>query len=264
MPTFTTSESLKIHYSADGFDNPGPVLLFLNGMTQTTRHWASHAREFRKSRPVLTYDARGQGKSDPPPAVPTLDDHVSDLNQLLNHLEVEEVDLVGFSHGARVALGYAIAHPERVRKLVLCSATAEPTAMARTIIRSWQEVLASGGLPALAWASLTDILGANFLEQNERLLKNVVQASVERNNPEGVRLLLEGLAGFPPLDDLAGKVTMPTLVISAAEDLLVTPEGAAKLAQLCSGEHRLVEDSGHTIPIERPKLFRELVREFLA
>lgn len=263
MPIFTTRESLHLHYSTDGWDTPGPALLFLNGMTQTTRHWASHVREFRKTRPVLTYDARGQGKSDPPPAIPSLEDHVSDLDQLLDHLEVDSIDLVGFSHGARVALGYAITHPERVRKLVLCSATAEPTARARTIIRSWQEVLAAGGLTALSWASLTDILGTRFLEQNERLLKNIVQASVERNEPEGVRLLLQGLAGFPPLDDLAGKIIMPTLVISATDDPLVTPEGGRKLADLCGGEHRLVEDSGHTIPIERPNLFRDLVQDFL-
>lgn len=263
MPIFTTRDSHRLHFKFEEQESKNTPLLFLNGMTQTTRHWASHVREFRDDRSVLTYDARGQGESDNPKGVPTLEDHVEDLRELLDHLDIKALDLVGFSHGARVALGFAIAYPERVKKLVLCSATAEPTALARTIIRSWQEVLKTGGLAALSWASLTNILGTTFLQQNERLLRNIVQASVERNDPEGVRLLLEGLANFPPLDDLAGKVTAPTLVLSATEDPLATPSGARKLAELCQGKHVLISDSGHTIPIERPKRFREELLKFL-
>ena len=264
MTTFTNSDGASMHVKVDGDDNDGPVVVFLNGMTQTTRHWASHVRALRDSRRILTYDSRGQGQSDPPKSTPTLALHTSDLREILDHLGIDKVDLVGFSHGARIALGFATSYPDRVRRLVLCSATAEPTALARTIIRSWQKVLETGGLSALAWCSLPTILGPKFLEQNERLLTNVVKASVERNSEMGTRLLLDGLAEFPPLDDLAGKVRAKTLVLSATEDPLVSPEGARKLAKLCGGSHKLVEDSGHTIPIERPKYFRELVTNFLA
>lgn len=263
MPDFKTTDGLTLHYQLAGTDQLSTPIVFLNGMTQTTRHWASHVRVVRTTHPVLTYDARGQGQSDPPDSMPTLQLHADDLAALLDHLEFPEADLVGFSHGARVALGFAEHHPRRVRRLVLCSATAEPTALARTIVRSWQEILRLGGLKALSWASLTTIVGPHFLEQNERLMKNIVKASVDRNSAEGVALLLEGLANFPALADIAGKIQCPTLVISADSDPLVTPAGARELARLCAGEHRLIEKCGHTIPIEEPEIFRDMVVEFL-
>jgi 3-oxoadipate enol-lactonase len=263
MPSFETRDGLSLYYEAAGLENEATPVVFLNGMTQTTRHWASHVRVLREAVPVITFDARGQGKSDPPREVPALSVHADDVAALLDHLSLGEVDIVGFSHGARVALGVATDHPRRVRRLVLCSATAEPTALARTIVRSWGEILSLGGLEALSWASLTSIVGPHFLEQNERLLNNIVKASVDRNSEEGVALLLQGLAEFPPLSDIAGTIGAPTLVISGDSDPLVTVEGARKLARLCGGEHRLVEKCGHTIPIEEPEIFRDVVVGFL-
>lgn len=264
MPHFTTSDEVALYYETEGFDHDAPVLVFLNGMTQTTRHWATHVRALRETHPVLTYDARGQGQSDPPPSVPTLDTHSQDLLELLDHVDVTDADLVGFSHGARVALGFATRYPNRLRKLVLCAATARPTALARTIVTSWRRVLEHGGLPALAWASLPTIIGDAFLEKNAFLLENIVRASVERNSEKGTRMLLDGLVEFPALDELAGDVDAPTLVISADQDLLVDTEGALELAELCGGTHELVENCGHTIPIERPDRFRDVVVDFLS
>ncbi len=263
MPTFALPDGATLHYKQAGFKHHRTAVVFLNGMTQTTRHWASQVKVFREDRPVITYDARGQGASDPPRSVPTLSEHTADLLALLDHLDVEEADLVGFSHGARIALGFAEEYPERIRRLVVCSATAEPTAMARTIIRSWQEILELGGLEALSWAAITSIVGPHFLEQNERLLKNIIRASVDRNSEEGVALLLQGLAEFPPLSEIAGKIKAPTLVLSADSDPLVTPEGARELARICGGEHALIPKCGHTIPIEEPELFQEQVLSFL-
>lgn len=264
MGTFVTTDDLEIHYETAGFDQQAPVLIFLNGMTQSTRHWSSQTRQMRRDYRVLTYDARGQGTSSVPATAPTLEEHARDLQQLLDHLDVDTAHLVGFSHGARVALGFATHFGDRVDKLVLCSATAEPTALARTVVRSWVELLDHGGLSALAWASLPTILGDAFLEKNEALLPNIVRASVERNSLEGTRKLLEGLIDFPALDDLAGKITSPTLVLSADADPLVTPEGAKKLATICGGTHHLVPNSGHTIPIEYPEKFRQLITDFLS
>ncbi len=264
MSTIRTDDGLSLHFEYHGADQGETPLVFLNGMTQTTRHWRSHVRAIKSERPVLTYDARGQGQSDDPDEIPTLRQHADDLAAILDELDLSRVDLAGFSHGSRVALGLAVHHPQRLRRLVLCSATAEPTALARTIIRSWHALLRDCGMRALSWASLTTILGTDFLDANEALLDNIVQASVDRNSLQGTRLLLEGLVGFPDVSDLAPRVQAPTLVLSADQDPLVEPEGARQLADLCGGHHHLIEDCGHTIPIERPRQFRRHLLDFLA
>ena len=264
MPKFTTSDGTALHYKTTGFDDDGPVVVFLNGMTQSTAHWNSQAKAFAEAGfRVLTYDARGQGESDIGEAELTLELHADDLDALLGELGVDKAHLVGFSHGSRIALGVANHHPERLQRLVLCSATARPTALARTIVRSWHGVLTNGGLEAMSWSSLPTILGDDFLEKNEHILEGIVRAAVQRNSEAGVRALLEAMMDYPDLSELAESVSAPTLVVSADQDLLVTAEGAAKLAELAGGEHAEVTGVGHTIPIEAPEEFRTLVIGFL-
>ncbi len=256
---------MQLNHVTYGFDETSrPVVVFLNGMTQSTAHWRSQGRAFSERFRVLTYDARGQGETPAGDDDLTLELHADDLAGLLDELDVSQAHLVGFSHGARIALQFANSYPNRLRKLVLASATAAPTARAKTIVRSWREVLELGGMEAMAWTSLPAILGERYLGQNERIIPGIIKAAVERNSEEGVRHLLDAMIDYPDLADLARGVEAETLVLSADGDLLVTPDGAEKLARLAGGEHRLVEDSGHTIPIEKPEEFRSVVQQFLA
>lgn len=262
MPTFEKANiSLYYeHYEANISD--APWVVFLNGMTQTTLNWKSLCRALAPQVNVLTYDARGQGKSDIGDEDLTLSLHAEDLHDLLTHLGIEHANMAGFSHGARIALAFANAYPEQLDRLIICSATAMPTAMARTIIRGWRVVLEKGGLEAMSWMSLSAILGADFLEDNESLIEGIIKASVRRNSQEGVSRLLQGMLDYPDLADLATGVECPTLVLSADEDMLVDRQGAQKLAQLCGGEHIEVQGVGHTIPIEAPDVFLQHVQHF--
>ncbi|MBF8965215.1 alpha/beta hydrolase [Pontibacter sp. FD36] len=72
---------------------------------------------------VVYYEQRGSGRSEAPQdpndyLLPTL---ISDLDQLRVALGVQKMTLLGYSFGAELALRYAIAHPERVEKLILSS-----------------------------------------------------------------------------------------------------------------------------------------------
>lgn len=264
MPEYIAPDGCRLHYRTQGFEQAGEVVVFLNGMTQSTAHWNSQAKAFAEAGfRVLTYDARGQGDSDLGEAELTLELHARDLAGVLVNVGVTRAHLVGFSHGARVALAMANWQAGHVDKLVLCSATARPTALARTIVRAWQGALDAGGLEAMSWASLPTILGNDFLAANEKIISGIVRASIQRNRPEGVRALLQAMMDYPDLADLAGKVRAPTLVLSADQDLLVTPDGARELARLAGGRHELITGVAHTIPIEAPEAFRDIVITFL-
>lgn len=263
MTICRTQDDVELYYEFDPTD-AGPPLVFLNGMTQSTAHWKRLAGSMSGEFDVLRYDARGQGDSQVGETDLTLVRHADDLCSVLDHARVARAHLVGFSHGARVALAFAARHPDRVDRLVLCSATAEPTALARTIVRSWKGILdAGGGVEALAWASLPMILGERFLQTNEKILSGIVRATVKRNHIDGVRALIDGLLRYRDLTEFAEQVRAPTLVVSADEDPLVTADGALALARLTGGRWRQVEGVGHTIPIEAPNQFRDILLDFL-
>ena len=265
MPHHQTADGISLYYETheEGASPGCPWVVFLNGMTQTTMNWKSQARQLEGRARVLMMDSRGQGKSAIGERELTLSLHAADLAGLLSALGVEAAHVVGFSHGARVALALANEHPERLRRLVLCSATAKPTALAQTIVRSWREVLRVGGLEAMSWSSLPTILGDRFLAEHASLLDGIIKASVRRNSPEGVARQLDAMIAYPELSALARGVRAPTLVLSADQDLLVDHEGAALLATLTAGQHVHLQGLGHTIPIEAPERFHEQIARFL-
>lgn len=262
MPTYTTSDGTRLYYEADRLEAGATPVVFLNGMTQSTAHWGRQTRLF-DGFATLRYDARGQGKSGLGDRPLTLEMHADDLAGLLDALEVDRAHLVGFSHGARVALGVSRWHGARIDHLVLCSQTARPTTLAQTIVRSWKEVLERGGLEAMAWSSLPAILGDAYLEANANLIEGMVRAAVQRNSADGVAALLDAMMAYPDLSELAGGVEAPTLVLSGEDDWLVERRGAEALAELTGGRHCEVAGVGHTIPIEAPEAFARIVQDFL-
>jgi 3-oxoadipate enol-lactonase len=256
---------VELYYEVYG-ELGSPAVVFLNGMTQTTANWKTLARAMSGAWRVIVYDARGQGKTSAGEQALSLSLHASDVVALLDEVGEERASLVGFSHGARVALATAGEHGGRVERLVVCSATARPSALAQTIVRSWREVLRTGGLEAMSWCALPAILGEEFLASSTGMLEGVIRASVQRNNVEGVSRLLDGLLdpdAYSSLAELATRVEAESLVICADADLLVTVEGARELASVLGARVEVVAGCGHTVPIERPREFRELVESFL-
>ena len=258
---FHTQDGLPLYAEQRG---DGPPLVLLNGMSQTVANWRTQARALQNHFRVISYDARAQGRTPVGQRTLTLDLHVEDLRTLLDGLQVERVALVGFSHGARIALAAAAAMPERVDRLVLTSTGTNDDAMRDTITRGWLEILDRGGVEAMAWASLPQILGRPFLHEHRDHTDAMIRATVQRNSAEGLRALIEGLRAFPHTELDARNIRAPTLLITSDDDLLVAPHAARALAAAIPGaRHVVLNGAGHTLPIELPEAWREAVLSLL-
>ena len=102
-----------LSYVVDG-DGP-PVVLVHAGVADHHR-WDAVAPALAARHTVVRYDLRGFGESAPPTGP---FDETDDLLRLLDHLGLERVRLVGASWGGRVAVEFALAHPDRVHCLAL-------------------------------------------------------------------------------------------------------------------------------------------------
>jgi 3-oxoadipate enol-lactonase len=263
MAIFRTEDDCSIYYEAYGFDSGKPAVVFLNGTAQTAIYWKAHLSALKDRFRILLYDARGQGASRSRKRAPALEIHVSDLEALFSHLDLENAHLVGLSHGASIALAFAVRFPAKAERLVLCSAAARPSFRARFTARSWVEILRSGGLEAFGWAVLPFVFGERFLRQKERTLDGMVSAIVERNDRDALIAQLTASAGYTPPGEWGKQVRHPVLVISGSDDPMVTPEEARSLAEICGGRHVVIPGAGHTVPAEAPKSFEKVLLEFL-
>lgn len=264
MPHFTTCDGCKLFYRIYNVHPSKPIVVFLNGTTQTTLYWGNQVPAFSKDYGLLFYDARGQGQSDLGPAPISLPLHVSDLKNLLDHLAVDRVHLVGISHGARVALEFALEFPARVHRLVLCSIAMPTSARCRAIVRSWLEILKLSGLKAMAWAALPVVFGSQYLKEHQKIIDKIVDAVVIRNDPNALQAQLEAVLNYPLPDRISAEFDKATLIISGSEDLLVEPKDIRQLAHQCRGRHVMLDGVGHSIPAEAPEIFQKLVLEFFA
>ena len=262
MPYFTTKDGCRLFFETFGVEMLKTAVVFLNGTTQTTVNWRPQALCLKKEYRILLYDARAQGKSDVGQSPLTLDIHVDDLFNLLVHIGLEKALLVGLSHGAHVALAMAAKNPAQVDKLVLCSMAAEPSACARTALQSWGKILHANGLEAMVWAALPTIFGEAYLAENQRILDKMVNAVATRNRADAVLAHLDAMTRYPPPSLHSAHIRQPTLIISGEQDPLVSPDGAARLAALCRGTHRLLPQIGHTVPFEAPDLFNQTLAAF--
>jgi pimeloyl-ACP methyl ester carboxylesterase len=115
------SDGVEIAYLDVG---QGPPTLLIHGFgSNADVNWVSTSwvRDLQAAgRRVIALDNRGHGKSGKPhdPAVYDPGIVAEDSRRLLDHLGIERADVIGYSMGARIAACLALAHPERVRRVV--------------------------------------------------------------------------------------------------------------------------------------------------
>jgi len=253
--------TLPLHIETYGHGAREAVIC--NGLSQTTANWRGIARQNQDWRWIL-FDARGHGRSLLRRRPYAIDDHVDDLLFALDHAGADKPLLMGFSHGARVALRAAATHADRFAGVALVSCGSEQSPRRRAYVQSWEQCLRLGGLRALVWASMPAILGRKILESFPDL-ETLVHASAARNNEEGLLAMFEGMAGYPPVRDDALRADLPALVMRGGEDPLVVAQDLDNLcAWLPHASAVTFEDCGHTLPLEEPKRFMAEIERFAA
>jgi pimeloyl-ACP methyl ester carboxylesterase len=121
MPSFD-SDGVEIAFIDEGEGEP---LLLIHGFASNiAANWVDPGwvRTLTQSgRRVIAYDNRGHGKSDKlyDPDVYGAPLMAEDGRRLLDHLGIMRADVLGYSMGARIAAFLTLAHPERVRGLIL-------------------------------------------------------------------------------------------------------------------------------------------------
>lgn len=117
MP-FTEAGDLRIYYELAG---RGPRLLYFNGTGGDLRARPNVFDSPLADRfTLLSHDQRGLGRTAIPDPPYTMGDYADDAAQLLDVLGWDRCHVVGVSFGGMVAQEFALRHPERVDRLVLC------------------------------------------------------------------------------------------------------------------------------------------------
>ncbi|WP_221633999.1 alpha/beta fold hydrolase [Nocardioides luti] len=138
----------------------GPAVLFIHGILGSQRQWGHLVDAMHDDHRVVLPDLFGHGESAKPLGDYSLSAHAAAMRDLLDHLGIETVTLVGHSLGGGIAMQFFYLFPERVERLVLVSSGG--------LAREVNLVLRSATLPGAAQV-LSVIASAAVLSRAEAL-----------------------------------------------------------------------------------------------
>ncbi|MGZ3340304.1 MAG: alpha/beta fold hydrolase [Reyranella sp.] len=256
----------NLYYEVSG---SGPALLFAHGLGGNHLSWWQQVAHFAPRYTCVSFAHRGFAPSDAVPGGPDAADYAGDLAALIDHLKFADVRLVGQSMGGWTVLEYAIAHPAKVKALVLSSTSG-------TLDR--RRCDPSGGDRYDAWLKDAE---ARIKDSAARGIHPAMGATAAERSP-ALHLLyrsIDDMAGIPDKEKVraglrrAARRTLPelkdfnvpTLLIAGGQDVVFPPFLASAMATaLPCAEAQMIPEAGHSPYFEQAATFNALVDAFLA
>lgn len=258
----------KIYYEIHG-DSGEPIIL-LNGIMMSTASWKSFIPALSKNNTLILVDFFDQGQSQRLDFPYDQSLQVQALDALIEKLRAEiwyeKYVIMGISYGGEVAIQYALAHPDRVRRLILANTCGRTSGWLAKIGDGWNEVAKTGNGYSYYLTTIPVIYSTQFFEDRfdwmegrEAFLKehfsrqDVLQALIR---------LTDSARSYNVVDQLH-RISCPTLILSGSEDCLVPPYEQKLLHRHIPGSIYLtVNGSGHASMYEAPEAFAALVLGF--
>jgi 3-oxoadipate enol-lactonase len=243
----------------------GDPLLLVPGLGATCALWECVAAELSNSFSLILPDNRGMGRSSPKRTPQTMADFAVDLVELLDHLQLKRVHVMGLSLGGIVAQQLAVDHPSRVDRLVLVSCTHRFGPYLREIAKLLAQALRH--FPPELFRRTVELLGTSpqYFDQHvseiDQRLEQTVEAGFSRS---AIAKQLRCLARSDGAHDKEYRIAAPTLVLAGDQDALIPACYARQMADLIPGsEFVLLPECGHNVFVEKPDVIVPLVTEFL-
>jgi len=241
---------------------PPPALL-LHGIGNYGRTWDFVAKAVGGRMRLIAPDARGHGDSAKPETGYAPSDFAADALAILDALEIERPVVVGHSMGGGHALAFALAHPERVGRLVIVDIgpELESEGRARSVRltaerpASFPDERAAEDYLRITSPGYTDAVYANRVRW---LFRRENGALVWRADANALRQILSGTAGRSAWADLAALRT-PLLVVRGTRSIYLSEATARRMIETVP-DARLVElDAGHNVQFDDPAGLAEAV-----
>jgi pimeloyl-ACP methyl ester carboxylesterase len=234
VPTVSVND-IRMYYEVHGSGEPFALIL---GLGSDISHFEHLVTSLAERYEVLAFDLRGAGRTDKPDAVYSIELMADDTAKLMEVLDFPRANVIGISMGGRVALQLTLQHRERVRKLIVVSASARrPKGLMHTLKWRVLELVARLPLPGGRYAQP---YYAHMRQQ---------QAS---SQCDGTSRLHE--------------IQVPTLILHGKKDRIVPYELAHELHNRIEGSKLVTFNGGHVFFVMKHdrRRFLDAIAEFLS
>ena len=217
---------IQLHYTEHGSGEP---LILLHGNGEESTYFEHQIAFFQDRYRVIAVDSRGHGGTPRGTAPLTLNQFANDLQTFMDEHNIDSAHILGFSDGANVAMLFALAHPTRVKSLILNGGNLFPE-------------------------GLTEQTRCEIDEEFEQAV-----ATNDESQLELLRLMIDE----PHIDPAQlGELRMPTLVVAGTDDMIEEAHTRLIAESIPNAQLAIIEGT-HFIAFEKPDAFNCIVSKFL-
>ncbi len=266
MP-FADAGGYRLYYEITGDTSTPPILQF-GGSLFGRQNFALVNDAFRERFHLISFDARGYGRSEAPLEPYSIEQRADDGAALLDALGYERALVHGTSMGGMVAIPFTAKYPERTIATCADCSFARCDVHRRTLFRSWRNMAESMPLDEVSDAITIQAVSAGFIEAHPDIFANV-RAIVGKNSLHTIRQACLAMEEMD-LEAAARQIRRPILFTNGTNDIMTPPRlapsgfSAAQIVEALPTWARLYEfpDIGHAPLLEKPELAARVVSEF--
>ncbi|MFI1165454.1 alpha/beta hydrolase [Streptomyces sp. NPDC020801] len=244
MPQLEVDGALLTYDDEGPRDGDGVPLVFVHGWTADRHRWDHQLEHFSVKRRVVRLDLRGHGESGGAGSR-TIEEPARDVLALLDHLHIDRFVLIGHSMGGMIAQTIALAHPERVERLVLVGSISR---MAYS--RGRGLLMAASTLVPFKLFVAANIQRAFAPGYPREEIRRHIRASAATPR-EVVMTCYSAMRAFDVLDRV-GEIRVPTLLVHGCHDIQLPVRQMLRMATAYPDAEVRVIDAGHELPLEKP------------
>jgi pimeloyl-ACP methyl ester carboxylesterase len=248
-----------------------PILLIHAGVADHTM-WEKQFGALSKEYQVICYDTRGYGSSR---TEKTEYSNRQDIIDLLDHLGIDQIAVIGISRGGQIAIDFTLEHPERVSALVAVAPgisgydyQPDDNELAKRELEFfsqmdtlWEKKDFDGltNLHVHVWADGPSQPEGRAPRKIREYIRRIVRADFDRRDGEATPIPLQ-----PPAIQRLAQINKPTLIMIGEFDFQANLAAADELeCQIQLSRKVGFSKTAHMIPMEQPDKFNQVLFEFL-
>ena len=240
-----------------------PVIVLIHGLGLCRQLWNDHTRKLSKKYRILNYDLYGHGESLPLRDIASLKAYAKQLADLMEHVEIEQAAIVGFSIGGMINRRFALDFPQKVSSLVILNSPHNRGEEFQKQVEARAKAARNQGALATMDEALKRWFTPDYLSHGNGV--SLVREWRGLTDPESYVQAAWVLAnGVRELIAPNPEINKPTLIITSENDPGSTPKMSYDIAaEIAGSETIIVPNLKHLGLMEDPDAFIKPVLKFL-
>jgi pimeloyl-ACP methyl ester carboxylesterase len=263
MPTIQIN---NVSYDYQESGSGDETIIFSHGLLWSGHMFHKQVAYFKDRYRVITYDHRGQGRTEAPAEGYDMDTLYEDAAILIERLVGKPVIFAGLSMGGFVGMRLAARKPELIKKLILLETTADPEPVENVPkYKTLNSIVKYVGFWPVIGKVMQIMFGQKFLNDPNRVEeKKYWIDQLKSNNRKSITRAVDGVIYRKGIAEEIHKINCPTIIMVGDQDVATKPEKAKKIHSLIKNSKLIIfEGGGHTSSVEEPEVYNREIEKFL-